>query len=76
MAQRLALARVWLAEAPLVLLDEPTASLDEHSEAEVITALRALADSGKTLIIATHHSALMALADRRYVLNRGMLADG
>lgn len=75
-AQRLALARVWLAEAPLVLLDEPTASLDEHSEAEVITALRALADSGKTLIIATHHSALMALADRRYVLNRGMLADG
>ncbi|UJJ30274.1 thiol reductant ABC exporter subunit CydD [Halopseudomonas maritima] len=75
-AQRLALARVWLADTPLVLLDEPTASLDERSEAEVVLALRALADSGKTLVIATHHPALMALADRRYVLNRGMLADG
>lgn len=74
-AQRLALARVWLSDAKMVLLDEPTASLDEQSEAEVIAALRALAASGKTLIIATHHPALMALADRRYVLNRGALAD-
>ncbi len=75
-AQRLALARVWLAETQLVLLDEPTASLDAHSEAEVIAALKTLADSGKTLVIATHHPAVMALADQRYVLNRGMLADG
>lgn len=74
-AQRLALARVWLSAADLVLLDEPTASLDEHSQAEVVAALRALAASGKTLIIATHHPALMALADRRYVLVRGRLAD-
>jgi len=75
-AQRLALARVWLAETQLVLLDEPTASLDAHSEAEVIAALKKLADSGKTLVIATHHPAVMALADQRYVLSRGMLADG
>ena len=74
-AQRLALARVWLSTADVVLLDEPTASLDEQSEAEVITALRGLAASGKTLIIATHHPALMALADRRYVLNSGRLTD-
>ncbi|PCC99134.1 thiol reductant ABC exporter subunit CydD [Halopseudomonas pelagia] len=72
-AQRLALARVWLSDADLVLLDEPTASLDEHSEAEVIEALRALAGSGKTLVIATHHPALMALADRRVELVKGRL---
>ena len=75
-AQRLALARVWLCEADLVLLDEPTASLDEHSEAEVIEALRALAGSGKTLIIATHHPALMQLADRIYSIRDGSLQDG
>ncbi|MBQ0741968.1 MAG: ATP-binding cassette domain-containing protein, partial [Pseudomonas sp.] len=72
-AQRLALARVWLSDAELILLDEPTASLDEHSEAEVIEALRALAGSGKTLVIATHHPALMALADRRVELVKGRL---
>ncbi|MFO7704271.1 MAG: ATP-binding cassette domain-containing protein, partial [Halopseudomonas sp.] len=74
-AQRLALARVWLSDAELVLLDEPTASLDEHSEAEVIEALRGLVSSGKTLIIATHHPALMALAERRIELAKGSLAD-
>ncbi|MBL4611570.1 MAG: thiol reductant ABC exporter subunit CydD [Pseudomonas sp.] len=74
-AQRLALARVWLSDADLVLLDEPTASLDEQSEAEVIEALRGLAASGKTLIIATHHPALMALADRRVELVRRRLSD-
>ncbi|WP_223825337.1 thiol reductant ABC exporter subunit CydD [Halopseudomonas salina] len=74
-AQRLALARVWLSDAQLVLLDEPTASLDEQSEAEVIAALRALAGSGKTLIIATHHPALMALAERRIEIARGRLVD-
>lgn len=74
-AQRLALARAWLSDAELVLLDEPTASLDEQSEAEVIDALRALVGSGKTLIIATHHPALMALADRRIELAKGRLAN-
>jgi len=74
-AQRLALARVWLSSAELVLLDEPTASLDQRSEAEVIDALRALAHSGKTLVIATHHPALMALADQVYALKHGKLAD-
>lgn len=74
-AQRLALARVWLCDADLVLLDEPTASLDEQSESEVIEALRGLAASGKTLIIATHHPALMALADRRVELVRRRLSD-
>ncbi|WP_338074034.1 thiol reductant ABC exporter subunit CydD [Halomonas alimentaria] len=63
-AQRLALARIFLSDAPLVLLDEPTASLDADTEARVIAALGELAEQGRCLVIATHHPALMALADR------------
>ncbi|MFP4136996.1 MAG: thiol reductant ABC exporter subunit CydD [Halomonas sp.] len=68
-AQRLALARVFLSEAPLVLLDEPTASLDAETEAGVIRALQALADEGRALVIATHHPALMAMASRQLALS-------
>lgn len=74
-AQRLALARVWLNDAVLVLLDEPTASLDEESEADVVKALQALAAAGRTVVIATHHPALMHMADRVVRLNNGALAD-
>lgn len=74
-AQRLALARVFLSAAPLVLLDEPTASLDEHSEQAVMTALAALQRAGRTLVIATHHPALIALASRRWHLDHGQLEE-
>ncbi len=70
-AQRLALARIFLSASPLVLLDEPTASLDEDSEAWIIRALSELAEEGRTLVIATHHPALMAMADRRLALDEG-----
>ncbi|WP_048307870.1 thiol reductant ABC exporter subunit CydD [Halomonas sp. PR-M31] len=72
-AQRLALARVFLSKAPLVLLDEPTASLDADSEAQVVTSLKRLVAQGRTVVIATHHPALMALADRVLSLERGIL---
>ncbi|MGM0913582.1 MAG: thiol reductant ABC exporter subunit CydD [Pseudomonadota bacterium] len=68
-AQRLALARIFLSDAPLVLLDEPTASLDSETEARVITALGELAEQGRCLVIATHHPTLMALADRHLALD-------
>jgi ATP-binding cassette, subfamily C, bacterial CydD len=69
-AQRVALARVFLSPAPLVLLDEPTASLDPDNEAWVVDALAELAGQGRGLVIATHHPAPMALADRRLVLGQ------
>lgn len=70
-AQRLALARVFLSDAELVLLDEPTASLDEETEARVIESLRRLGEEGRTLVIATHHPALMAISSRRLALHEG-----
>ncbi|GAB2713496.1 thiol reductant ABC exporter subunit CydD [Halomonas garicola] len=74
-AQRLALARVFLSAAPLVLLDEPTASLDARSEQAIMSALEALKAAGRTLIIATHHPALIALASRRWQLDQGRLEE-
>jgi ATP-binding cassette subfamily C protein CydCD len=61
--QRLALARAFVRNAPLLLLDEPTASLDSETEAEVLAAVRALA-FGRTALIVAHRPALAALADR------------
>ncbi|MFO8045258.1 MAG: thiol reductant ABC exporter subunit CydD [Halomonas sp.] len=74
-AQRLALARVFLSRAPLVLLDEPTASLDAETEAQVIVALQALAQEGRTLVIATHHPALIAMASRCLAIEAGTVTE-
>lgn len=74
-AQRLALARVFLSRARLVLLDEPTASLDAATEAQIVTSLQALHEEGRTLVMATHHPALMAMADRVLTIDAGLASD-
>lgn len=74
-AQRLALARVFLSAAPLVLLDEPTASLDAHSENAIMAAFAQLQHAGRTLVIATHHPALIGLATRRWHIVQGQLEE-
>lgn len=63
-AHRLALARIFLAPVPLVLLDEPTQGLDAFTRQEVIAALKTLSDAGITLVMATHQQELIALADQ------------
>jgi ABC-type transport system involved in cytochrome bd biosynthesis fused ATPase/permease subunit len=61
--QRVALARAFIRDAPILLLDEPTANLDGHTEAEVVQAVHRLA-AGRTVILVAHRPALLALADR------------
>ncbi|WP_207934392.1 thiol reductant ABC exporter subunit CydD [Actinomadura sp. KC06] len=61
--QRIALARAFLRDAPLLLLDEPTSNLDIESEAAVLDAVGRLAAS-RTVILVAHRPALAALADR------------
>ncbi|MGN9774357.1 thiol reductant ABC exporter subunit CydD [Micromonospora sp. H33] len=61
--QRVALARAFLRDAPVVLLDEPTARLDSASEAAVLDATRALV-ADRTALLVAHRPALLADADR------------
>ena len=69
-AQRVAIARAFLKNAPLLLLDEPTAHLDPTTEAEVLDSLRRLA-LGRTVILASHAAAAHAFGGRRLDLRAG-----
>ncbi|KPC82316.1 thiol reductant ABC exporter subunit CydD [Streptomyces sp. NRRL S-4] len=68
--QRLALARAFLADRPLLLLDEPTASLDGETEAGIVDAVRRLA-AGRTVLLVVHRPALLSVADRVVALEPG-----
>jgi ATP-binding cassette subfamily C protein CydD len=69
-AQRVAIARAFLKNAPLLLLDEPTAHLDPATEAEVLDSLRRLA-IGRTVLLASHSSAAHAFGGRRLDIREG-----
>ncbi len=69
--QRVGLARAWVRDAKLLLLDEPTANLDGETEREVLEATRRLAE-GRTAIVVAHRPALLALADRVVDLGRSL----
>ena len=72
-AQRIAIARAFLKNAKLLLLDEPTAHLDPATEADVLTSLRRLA-MGRTVIMASHSAAAHAFAGRRLDLRDGRIS--
>ncbi|SNT05815.1 ATP-binding cassette, subfamily C, CydD [Geodermatophilus pulveris] len=67
---RLALARAFVKDAPVLVLDEPTGQLDAATEAEVLTALHDLA-RGRTVVTVTHRPAPLALHDRVVALDGG-----
>jgi len=68
--QRIAIARAMLKNAPILLLDEPTAALDSESEREVQTALDALR-IGRTTMVVAHRLQTIVGADRIYVIEKG-----
>ena len=72
--QRIAIARAILRDAPILLLDEPTSSLDSSSERVVMDALERAANGRTTLIIA-HRLSTTRLADRIVVLDHGRIVE-
>jgi len=71
-AQRVAIARALAMDPPLLLLDEPTASLDPARRAELALTLRALADGGRALVLTSHDEEFVTRAGARVI----RLADG
>jgi ATP-binding cassette subfamily C protein CydD len=72
--QRLAVARAFLKDAPILILDEPTSHLDSHSEALVIEALATLL-KGRTALLIAHRRDLLELADDVAVLHQGRIVE-
>jgi iron complex transport system ATP-binding protein len=71
---RVALARVLAVEAPVILADEPTASLDPRHQIDIMKSLRAVADKGTLVIVVTHDLGLAArFADTVLLLSEGRL---
>ncbi|MFM5140632.1 MULTISPECIES: heme ABC transporter permease/ATP-binding protein CydD [Aeromonas] len=73
-AQRLALARTLLKSTQLMVLDEPTASLDRHSERAIMSTLEQAA-VGQTLLMITHRLDQLSQMDNILVLERGQLVE-
>ncbi|MBI5262958.1 MAG: ABC transporter ATP-binding protein [Bradyrhizobium sp.] len=73
---RVALARVLAVEAPVILADEPTSSLDPRHQLDVMRTLRGAADKGALVIVVTHDLGLAArFADHVLVLSEGRLVS-
>ncbi len=68
--QRVALARVLVKDASLILADEPTGSLDDTNAERVMGLLRELKDEGKTIVVVTHNTGILPHFDRVVTISR------
>ena len=74
--QSIGLARVWLRDPRIVLLDEPTAAIDHALEMKLIARMKKWLE-GRTVVVATHRQPVLTLVDRAVIINRGRpAADG
>ncbi len=71
--QRIGLARVFLHDAPFMLLDEPTSNLDSLNEAAVLRALQA-SRAGKTIVLVSHRASTARIADAAYTVECGRVS--
>ena len=71
--QRLGLARAFLHDAPLMLLDEPTSNLDSLNEAVILRSLD-LERKGKTVVLVSHRKSTMGIADVSYSVEHGRMS--
>src|SRR3954447_4575714 len=74
--QRVACARAFAVAPQILLADEPTSELDEGNREHVMDQLRAEAERGAIVVVATHDPAVVAAADRQLLLDEGRLVAG
>ena len=72
--QRIGLARIFLNDAPFILLDEPTSALDALNEAAVMQAVNELKRRGKTIVLVSHRASTCAFADCSLSVEHGRLS--
>ena len=72
--QKVALARAYMKDAQLLILDEPTSSLDARAEYEVFQRFAELT-KGKTAVLISHRFSTVRMADRILVLDKGQLIE-
>ena len=72
--QRIAMARAFLKDAPVLILDEPTSSIDSRTEAVILDALELLME-GRTTLIVAHRLSTLRRADRVIVVNAGEVVE-
>ncbi|KON74091.1 ABC transporter ATP-binding protein [Cellulosimicrobium cellulans] len=72
--QRVAIARAFYRDAPLIILDEPTASLDPRAEHQIFESLRDVL-SGRSAVFISHRFSTVRSADHIYVLESGLVAE-
>jgi ATP-binding cassette subfamily B protein len=72
--QRIAIARAFLKDAPVLLLDEPTSAVDVQTEADILEAMERLM-RGRTCLIITHRASPLAACDEVLALEQGRLVD-
>ncbi len=72
--QRISIARAFLKDAPIILLDEPTSAVDVSTENEIQEAIKKIA-KGKTVIVIAHRLSTVRDADCIYVLENGKIAE-
>lgn len=72
--QRISIARAFLKDAPIILLDEPTAAVDVDTESRIQSAM-AKVTKGKTVLVIAHRLSTVRQADRIYVVHSGRIAE-
>ena len=72
--QKIVLARAFLRDAPFIILDEPTSSLDVHTEYHLYTKFRELI-AGRSALIISHRFSTVRMADKIYVLENGQISE-